>query len=194
MKSLPRAPPPCAWYLMPRPRFPMPRELDRDGSGTISIEELSDALKRFGIFDDAKKLLDTADTNGEPPGSHNNGLPSTGALCVVRSCASICDGHDAWATRHTVLCRRVLGVGCILAKGRAHTSRHILTAQAGEQGPRDCSCASFVVQDGVTRWQRMLRPKLGCAPGSVILGTSKDVPVLVTHSACMNLSPGAQET
>ena len=36
-----------------------------DGSGTISIDELSDALRRFGIYDDAKDLLAQADTNGD---------------------------------------------------------------------------------------------------------------------------------
>lgn len=36
-----------------------------DGSGTISIDELSDALRRFGIYDNAKDLLATADSNGD---------------------------------------------------------------------------------------------------------------------------------
>lgn len=49
---------------------PLLRELDKDGSGTISIDELGEALKRFGIFDDAKKLLETADTNGESVRAH----------------------------------------------------------------------------------------------------------------------------
>lgn len=39
------------------------RALDRDGSGAISLEELADALKRFGIYDDAKELLASADAN-----------------------------------------------------------------------------------------------------------------------------------
>ncbi|GBF87688.1 calcium-dependent kinase [Raphidocelis subcapitata] len=39
------------------------KQLDRDGSGTISLDELSDALRRFGIYDDAKELLASADTN-----------------------------------------------------------------------------------------------------------------------------------
>lgn len=71
----------------------MSRELDKDGSGTISIEELSDALKRFGIFDDAKKLLDTADTNGEPTRVTPN-FTSSGALFVVLQPATIRDGCD----------------------------------------------------------------------------------------------------
>eukprot|EP00878_Enallax_costatus_P019301 GHUV01020361.1.p1 GENE.GHUV01020361.1~~GHUV01020361.1.p1 ORF type:complete len:411 (+),score=150.67 GHUV01020361.1:34-1233(+) len=41
------------------------KQLDVDGSGTISIEELSDALRQFGIYDDAKDLLAQADTNGD---------------------------------------------------------------------------------------------------------------------------------
>nr|QBB20011.1 putative calcium dependent protein kinase [Ettlia sp. YC001] len=41
------------------------KQLDKDGSGTISIDELSDALRRFGIYDDAKDLLSQADTNGD---------------------------------------------------------------------------------------------------------------------------------
>ncbi|KAF8063742.1 CPK2 [Scenedesmus sp. PABB004] len=41
------------------------KQLDRDGSGTITSEELSDALRRFGIYDDAKALLEAADTNGD---------------------------------------------------------------------------------------------------------------------------------
>lgn len=39
------------------------KQLDKDGSGTITIDELQDALKKFGIFDDAKELLAVADTN-----------------------------------------------------------------------------------------------------------------------------------
>ena len=39
-------------------------QLDRDGSGSISVEELSIALKQFGVFDDAAVLLATADKNG----------------------------------------------------------------------------------------------------------------------------------
>lgn len=41
------------------------RQIDTDGSGTISIEELGEALKKFGIFDDARDLLAGADTNGD---------------------------------------------------------------------------------------------------------------------------------
>jgi calcium-dependent protein kinase len=41
------------------------QQLDKDGSGTISIDELADALKTFGIYDDAKELLETADKNGD---------------------------------------------------------------------------------------------------------------------------------
>lgn len=41
------------------------KQLDKDGSGTITIEELADALRQFGIYDDAKALLATADTNGD---------------------------------------------------------------------------------------------------------------------------------
>jgi len=39
------------------------KQLDKDGSGTISIDELSDALKQFGIYDDARELLESADSN-----------------------------------------------------------------------------------------------------------------------------------
>lgn len=39
------------------------RQLDKDGSGSISLDELAEALKKFGIYDDAKELLATADTN-----------------------------------------------------------------------------------------------------------------------------------
>eukprot|EP00882_Tetradesmus_deserticola_P022169 GHRQ01024059.1.p2 GENE.GHRQ01024059.1~~GHRQ01024059.1.p2 ORF type:complete len:207 (+),score=108.21 GHRQ01024059.1:713-1333(+) len=41
------------------------KQLDKDGSGTITIEELSESLRVFGIYDDAKELLATADTNGD---------------------------------------------------------------------------------------------------------------------------------
>lgn len=41
------------------------KQLDKDGSGTITIEELSEALRQFGIYDDAKELLASADTNGD---------------------------------------------------------------------------------------------------------------------------------
>lgn len=41
------------------------QQLDKDGSGTITIDELGDALKMFGIYDDAKELLQTADKNGD---------------------------------------------------------------------------------------------------------------------------------
>uniref|UniRef100_A0A7S0RNC7 Calcium-dependent protein kinase n=1 Tax=Chlamydomonas leiostraca TaxID=1034604 RepID=A0A7S0RNC7_9CHLO len=40
-------------------------QLDRDGSGTISIDELSAALRQFGVYDDAATLLATADKNGD---------------------------------------------------------------------------------------------------------------------------------
>lgn len=39
------------------------KQLDRDGSGTISLDELGEALKQFGIYDDAKVLLAQADQN-----------------------------------------------------------------------------------------------------------------------------------
>ncbi|KIY95244.1 hypothetical protein MNEG_12717 [Monoraphidium neglectum] len=39
------------------------KALDKDGSGSISIDELGEALRGFGIFDDAKALLAGADTN-----------------------------------------------------------------------------------------------------------------------------------
>lgn len=39
--------------------------MDKDGNGTISLEELSVALKQFGIYDDAKELLASADSNGD---------------------------------------------------------------------------------------------------------------------------------
>lgn len=41
------------------------KSIDHDGSGTISVVELSDELKKFGIYDDAKELLTSADTNGD---------------------------------------------------------------------------------------------------------------------------------
>lgn len=41
------------------------KQLDKDGSGTISIDELADALRQFGIYEDAKDLLATADANGD---------------------------------------------------------------------------------------------------------------------------------
>ncbi|KAG1670697.1 hypothetical protein FOA52_010973 [Chlamydomonas sp. UWO 241] len=42
------------------------RQLDKDGSGTIDIQELSEALKLFGIFgSDEAELLRSADTNGD---------------------------------------------------------------------------------------------------------------------------------
>lgn len=41
------------------------KQLDKDGSGTISLEELADALRTFGIYDDAKDLLASADTNDD---------------------------------------------------------------------------------------------------------------------------------
>jgi Ca2+-binding EF-hand superfamily protein len=38
----------------------------RDGSGTIDISELAQALKDFGIFDnDAEELMKSADSNGD---------------------------------------------------------------------------------------------------------------------------------
>mmetsp|Transcript_9123 Transcript_9123/g.15943 ORF Transcript_9123/g.15943 Transcript_9123/m.15943 type:complete len:479 (-) Transcript_9123:616-2052(-) len=40
-------------------------QLDRDGSGTISVDELSIALKKFNVFDDAAALLATADKDGD---------------------------------------------------------------------------------------------------------------------------------
>lgn len=41
------------------------KQIDKDGSGTISVSELEQELKKFGIYDDAKELLATADTNGD---------------------------------------------------------------------------------------------------------------------------------
>jgi calcium-dependent protein kinase len=41
------------------------KQLDRDGSGTITIDELSDALRQFGVYDDACGLLASADSNGD---------------------------------------------------------------------------------------------------------------------------------
>ncbi|PNH07749.1 Calcium-dependent protein kinase 17 [Tetrabaena socialis] len=41
------------------------KQIDKDGSGTISVAELEQELKKFGIYDDAKELLATADTNGD---------------------------------------------------------------------------------------------------------------------------------
>jgi calcium-dependent protein kinase len=41
------------------------KQLDKDGSGTISLEELAEALRTFGIYDDAKDLLASADTNDD---------------------------------------------------------------------------------------------------------------------------------
>ena len=39
------------------------KQLDKDGSGTITVDELAVALKQFGIYDDAKELLVSADQN-----------------------------------------------------------------------------------------------------------------------------------
>lgn len=39
------------------------RQMDKDQSGSITIDELSDALRKFGIYDDAKELLANADMN-----------------------------------------------------------------------------------------------------------------------------------
>jgi Ca2+-binding EF-hand superfamily protein len=36
-----------------------------DGSGTISVAELGDSLKAFGIYDSAAELLQSADKNGD---------------------------------------------------------------------------------------------------------------------------------
>jgi hypothetical protein len=48
----------------PAPRFRICAT--RDGSGTIDIGELSDALKNFGIYgSDEEELLKSADTNGD---------------------------------------------------------------------------------------------------------------------------------
>lgn len=41
------------------------KQLDKDGSGTISMDELTEACRHFGIYDDAKELLQSADTNGD---------------------------------------------------------------------------------------------------------------------------------
>lgn len=38
-------------------------QIDVDKSGTISVDELSVALKQFKVFDDAQALLATADKN-----------------------------------------------------------------------------------------------------------------------------------
>jgi hypothetical protein len=60
------APPPC---LPPHPLPPLQafKQLDKDGSGTISLDELAEALRRFGIYDDAKELLASADENDVRP-------------------------------------------------------------------------------------------------------------------------------
>lgn len=41
------------------------KQLDTDDSGTISSDELAAMLKQFGIFEDAKDMLASADTNGD---------------------------------------------------------------------------------------------------------------------------------
>lgn len=41
------------------------RQIDTDDSGTISVSELGDALKRFGIYDSAADMLASADKNGD---------------------------------------------------------------------------------------------------------------------------------
>jgi hypothetical protein len=53
----------------PPPPTPTPRpqafkDLDTNGDGTISADELEVALKKFGIADDVHELLKSADTNG----------------------------------------------------------------------------------------------------------------------------------
>lgn len=52
----------CCCLHLPPQAF---KQLDKDASGTITIEELSEALRVFGIYDDAKELLASADTNGD---------------------------------------------------------------------------------------------------------------------------------
>jgi hypothetical protein len=67
------------------------KQLDRDGSGTISLDELSDALRRFGIYDDAKELLASADTNQVGwTGLGWAGLDWTGLCCDVLCSAVLC--------------------------------------------------------------------------------------------------------
>lgn len=41
------------------------KDLDKDGNGVISADELQAALAKFGIADDVKELLKSADTNGD---------------------------------------------------------------------------------------------------------------------------------
>ncbi|KAF5832485.1 hypothetical protein DUNSADRAFT_11607 [Dunaliella salina] len=38
-------------------------DIDRDGSGQISVDELSESLKKFGVYDNAAELLASADKN-----------------------------------------------------------------------------------------------------------------------------------
>lgn len=38
-------------------------QLDQDKSGTITVDELSIALKQFGVFESAQELLASADKN-----------------------------------------------------------------------------------------------------------------------------------
>lgn len=38
-------------------------QIDTDNSGQISIDELSHALKAFGVYDNAQELLASADKN-----------------------------------------------------------------------------------------------------------------------------------
>lgn len=59
------------------------KALDKDGSGTISLEELGDALRKFGIYDDAKELLAEADANQVR--LHSLSLPLSHTLSCVRA-------------------------------------------------------------------------------------------------------------
>lgn len=38
-------------------------EIDKDGSGSISVDELAVALKNFNVVDNAQELLASADKN-----------------------------------------------------------------------------------------------------------------------------------
>jgi hypothetical protein len=49
----------------PLPSPPLRRQIDTDGSGTISVAELGESLKAFGIYDSASDLLHSADKNGD---------------------------------------------------------------------------------------------------------------------------------
>jgi hypothetical protein len=74
------------------------KQIDKDGSGTISVAELEGELKKFGIYDDAKELLSSADTNGDGLiGAGGRGKGADGCCCPGRPAGSVQGSHAAAA-------------------------------------------------------------------------------------------------